>query len=133
MGRGAPWGAVVSDAGLVSVGVGVRGVCEGCGDALQRFYTPVGTSAPLPRVGFWSVWNEPNVGSSSLSPQTVNGVEVGPRLYRGLLDAAWSALQATGHGGDTILIGELASTGHANPGSTLGMEPPPFSAGAVLR
>ena len=62
-------------------------------------------------------------GSSSLSPQTVNGVEVGPRLYRGLLDAAWSALQATGHGGDTILIGELASTGHANPGSTLGMEP----------
>ena len=86
-------------------------------------YTPVGASAPLPRVGFWSVWNEPNVGSSSLSPQTVNGVEVGPRLYRGLLDAAWSALQATGHGGDTILIGELASTGHANPGSTLGMEP----------
>ena len=86
-------------------------------------YTPVGGSAPLPRVGFWSVWNEPNVGSSSLSPQTVNGVEVGPRLYRGLLDAAWSALQATGHGGDTILIGELASTGHPDPGSTLGMEP----------
>jgi hypothetical protein len=86
-------------------------------------YTPVGATGPLPRVGFWSVWNEPNVGTSSLSPQTVNGVEVGPRLYRGLLDAAWSALQATGHGGDTILIGELASTGHANPGSRLGMEP----------
>jgi len=86
-------------------------------------YTPVGAAAPLPRVGFWSVWNEPNVGTSSLSPQTVNGVEVGPRLYRGLLDAAYGALQATGHGGDTILIGELASTGHADPGSELGMEP----------
>ena len=86
-------------------------------------YTPVGATAPLPRVGFWSVWNEPNVGTSSLSPQAVNGAEVGPRLYRGLLDAAYGALQVTGHGGDTILIGELASTGHANPGSTLGMEP----------
>jgi hypothetical protein len=86
-------------------------------------YVPPGQSSPLPRVGYWSVWNEPNVGSSSLSPQTVNGVEVGPRLYRGLLDAAYSALQATGHGRDTILIGELASTGHANPGSVLGMQP----------
>ncbi len=86
-------------------------------------YTPPGGSAPLPRVNYWSVWNEPNVGSSSLSPQTINGVEVGPRLYRGLLDAAYAALQATGHGGDTILIGELASTGHANPGSVLGMQP----------
>ncbi|MBV9413581.1 MAG: hypothetical protein JO363_01255 [Solirubrobacterales bacterium] len=86
-------------------------------------YPPPGASAPLPRVGYWSVWNEPNVGASSLAPQTVNGVEVGPRLYRGLLDAAYSALQGTGHGGDTILIGELASTGHADPGSFLGMQP----------
>ena len=70
---------------------------------------------------------------SSLSPQTVNGVEVGPRLYRGLLDAAYGALRASGHGGDTILIGELASTGHADPGSELGMEPAPLPAGAVLR
>ncbi|MBV9413582.1 MAG: hypothetical protein JO363_01260 [Solirubrobacterales bacterium] len=63
------------------------------------------------------------MGTSSLSPQTVNGVEVGPRLYRGLLDAAYSGLQATGHGGDTILVGELASTGHADPGAGLGMQP----------
>jgi hypothetical protein len=86
-------------------------------------YTPPGASAPLPRVSYWSVWNEPNVGSSSLSPQTVNGVEVGPMIYRGLVNAAWNALHATGHGRDTILIGELASTGHADPGSYLGMEP----------
>ena len=86
-------------------------------------YTPPDASAPLPRVDYWSVWNEPNVGSSSLSPQTVNGVEVGPRLYRALMDAAYNALVATGHGRDTILIGELASTGHADPGSGLGMQP----------
>jgi hypothetical protein len=86
-------------------------------------YTPPGASAPLPRVNYWSIWNEPNVGSSSLSPQTLNQVEVGPRLYRGLLDAAYGSLQGTGHGGDTILIGELASTGHLDPGEGLGMQP----------
>jgi hypothetical protein len=86
-------------------------------------YTPPGASAPLPRVNYWSIWNEANVGTSSLSPQTLNQVEVGPRLYRGLLGSAYGALQGTGHGGDTILIGELASTGHLDPGEGLGMQP----------
>jgi hypothetical protein len=86
-------------------------------------YTPPGAATPLPRVNYWSVWNEPNVGSSSLSPQTLNQVEVGPRLYRGLLNAAYSSLVATGHGRDTILVGELASTGHADPGYGFGMQP----------
>ena len=96
---------------------------QAVGSRYSGDYTPPGGSGRLPRVGYWSVWNEPNVGTSSLSPQTVNGVEVGPRLYRGLLDAAYSALQVTGHTHDTILIGELASTGHLNPGSGLGMPP----------
>jgi hypothetical protein len=86
-------------------------------------YTPPGSATALPRVDYWSIWNEPNVGTSSLSPQTVQGIEVGPRLYRSLVDAAYGALRSTGHGGDTILVGELASTGHADPGSSLGMQP----------
>jgi hypothetical protein len=95
------------------------------GERYSGHFTPPGASAPLPRVNYWSVWSEPNVGSSSLSPQTVNGIEVGPSLYRGLLDAAWSALLATGHhpGTDTILVGQMASTGHADPGLKLGMQP----------
>jgi hypothetical protein len=88
-------------------------------------YTPPGASNRLLRVAYWSIWNEPNVGTSSLSPQTVNGVEVAPRLYRSLANAAYGALLHSGHrpGHDTILVGELASTGHADPGSTLGMQP----------
>lgn len=83
-------------------------------------YTPPGEAAPLPRVGFWSVWNEPNFGPD-LAPQTTdhNAVEVSPVLYRGLLDAAWTALHATGHGDDTILFGEVAPSGLTtgdNPG-----------------
>jgi hypothetical protein len=95
------------------------------GERYSGAYTPPGASTALPRVSFWSIWNEPNVGTSSLSPQTVHGVEVGPRLYRSLANAAWGALLRTGHGPgrDTILVGELASTGHADPGAKLGMEP----------
>ena len=80
-------------------------------------------SPPLPRVDHWSIWNEPNHGGW-LTPQW-NGkplVPQSPRIYRGLADAAWSALQASGHGSDTILIGETSPTG-LNPGLTRGMRP----------
>jgi hypothetical protein len=92
-------------------------------------YKPAGASTPLPRVKFWAIWNEPNYGVD-LAPQATDHstVEVSPRLYRGLLDAAWSALQATGHrpGGDTILIGETAPRGITtgnNPANFSGMVP----------
>jgi hypothetical protein len=89
-------------------------------------YTPRGSSSPLPRISFWSVWNEPNYGPS-LAPQGLPGnptVENSPQLYRGLLDAAWTALQATGHGGDTIVFGDTAPRGVPNaqsPGTTFGL------------
>jgi hypothetical protein len=88
-------------------------------------YKPPGASSPLPRVSFWSIWNEPNYGFD-LAPQAVNHIEVSPALYRGLLDAAWSALGATGHGHDTVLIGELAPRGQEtgnHPGLFDGMVP----------
>ncbi|MGI8904847.1 MAG: hypothetical protein ACR2IP_14610 [Solirubrobacteraceae bacterium] len=90
-------------------------------------YTPAGSSSRLPRVSFWAIWNEPNYGPD-LAPQAIHHstVEVSPRLYRGLLDAAWSALRATGHGRDKILIGELAPRGITtgdNPGNFSGMVP----------
>jgi hypothetical protein len=76
-------------------------------------YTPPGASSPLPRIQFWSIWNEPNYGSD-LKPQVdANGQPVSPRLYRGLVAAAWKGLLATGHtpATDTILIGETAPFG----------------------
>jgi hypothetical protein len=80
----------------------------------------------VPRVNFWSIWNEPNYGQS-LSPQTTshNTVQTGAALYRGLVDSAWSALAATGHrpGHDTILIGETAPRGVSDPGDFLGIKP----------
>jgi hypothetical protein len=83
----------------------------------QRYsgtYSPPGQTAALPRVSVWGLWNEPNFGED-LGPQAVEGstVSVAPGMYRSLLDAAWNALRATGHGPatDTILIGEVAARG----------------------
>lgn len=61
----------------------------------------------LPRVNHWSVWNEPDV-PGWLMPQWRGRRPVSPHLYRGLVDAAWDGLVKSGHGGDTILIGETA-------------------------
>jgi hypothetical protein len=88
-------------------------------------YKPAGATSPLPRVGFWAIWNEPNYGID-LAPQAVNQVEVAPALYRQLLDAAWQALHQTGHGRDTILFGETAPRGQTvgnHPGNFDGMVP----------
>jgi hypothetical protein len=97
------------------------------GERYSGHYRPDGASAPLPRIDFWSVWNEPNYGPD-LAPQAVrrSTVEVSPMVYRGLLDAAWTALASTGHGHDTILFGETAPRGITtgdNPGNFSGMVP----------
>jgi hypothetical protein len=86
-----------------------------------------GNPNDLPRVDFWSIWNEPDYGPS-LAPQGVPGhltIENSPRMYRGLVDAAWSALQATGHttATDTIVFGELAPRGQSYWGVFSGMTP----------
>lgn len=79
-------------------------------------YVPKGSSTALPAVHFWSIWNEPNFGED-LAPQAIDGSRVSsaPGMYRSLLNAGWSALQATGHGHDTILIGGLAARGASGP------------------
>jgi hypothetical protein len=76
-------------------------------------FTPAGASAALPRVGFWSFWNEPNFGQD-LGPQTTDGSTVSASVprYRALLEAAWTAIEQTGHAQDTTLIGEIAAKGY---------------------
>jgi hypothetical protein len=71
----------------------------------------------LPRVDYWSVWNEPNQ-AGWLTPQWApdprdarRQVEAAPATYRALLAAAWRGLAASGHGADTILVGETAPQG----------------------
>jgi len=74
----------------------------------------------FPDVTHWSIWNEPN-HSGWLTPQWQLDPGVAPferaaSLYRELLDAAWTSLQASGHAGQTILIGETAPKGDRSKG-----------------
>jgi hypothetical protein len=99
------------------------------GTRYSGHYTPPGASSPLPRVSFWSVWNEPDYGPS-LAPQGAYPnhltVENSPRMYRNLVDAAWSALHRTGHGGDKFIFGEVAPRGQTTWGIFSGMTPITF-------
>jgi hypothetical protein len=95
------------------------------GSEFRSFVTAVGRR--YPSVHYWAIWNEPNYGPD-LAPQEIHrtGVEVAPALYRNLLDGAWSGLQASRHGRDTILIGEVAPRGittGGQPGTFGGMVP----------
>ena len=88
-----------------------------CGrHSLQRHYKPNGASTALPKISFWSIWNEPNYGSTSRRRRrTATRSRSSAAQYRGLVDNAWRALQATRHGHDTILFGETAPHGHDTP------------------
>jgi hypothetical protein len=102
--------------------------------------TPTPQPAPLPRVDYWEIWNEPNEGGW-LSPQwralphggavigsiSAKGwVPASPVIYRRLLAAAWNALSDTGHGTDTILIGDTSAKGSARHGDLPAMAPVTF-------
>jgi hypothetical protein len=82
-----------------------------------------------PQVNYWTIQNEPNQ-PGWLDPQWVRSgkrwVEAAPSAYRGMVDAAWSALQDTGHGSDTILIGETAPKGVSVRGITRALSPGRF-------
>jgi hypothetical protein len=79
-----------------------------------------GTYMGLPRVDYWSIWNEPNQAgwlTPQWGPDPRNArkfVESAPSLYRSLVRNAWQALANTGHGTDTILVGETAPQGEGN-------------------
>lgn len=74
----------------------------------------------IPRVSFWSIWNEPNQGGW-LRPQWLGGKPVSPQIYRELFAFGRRALVSTGHGKDTILVGETAPRSVARRTTTSAM------------
>jgi hypothetical protein len=80
----------------------------------------------LPRVSFWSLWNEPN-GVHFLAPQWDRSggrsFEASAKIYRSLADAGFKALSDSGHDADTILIGETAPKGLLGVGAGRSLRP----------
>src|SRR3954451_19693079 len=82
--------------------------------AFGHFARAVGTR--YSGVKLWSIWNEPNL-PVFLLPQrssTKSHYPVSPTLYRNLYRAAYKGLAASGHGKDTILLGELLPVGKSS-------------------
>jgi hypothetical protein len=95
-----------------------------CGSA-SAFTSQAGA---LPAVKLWSVWNEPNL-PVFLLPQrssTKSHYPVSPTLYRNLYRAAYGGLAATGHGKDTILLGELLPVGKSSKTTRSSIRPLDF-------
>jgi hypothetical protein len=80
----------------------------------------------LPRVSFYSLWNEGNE-YHFLAPQWgfagSQVIEPAAAIYRSLVDAGYAGLAASGHGGDAILIGETAPKGKSYPGPANSIKP----------
>jgi hypothetical protein len=85
----------------------------------------------LPRVSFWSLWNEPNQGGW-LTPQYTFShklrrlIPASPGIYRKLYFFGRRALDRTGHGADVILVGETAPLGTRKMGARTPIRPKKF-------
>src|SRR4051794_1873865 len=67
-----------------------------------------------PEVHIWSEWNEANL-SSWLQPQRgKHGVPLSPSIYRNIYLGGHRGLVDSGHGSDTILLGELMPLGRGS-------------------
>jgi hypothetical protein len=79
----------------------------------------------LPRVSFWSIYNEPNQ-PGWLTPQYKGSTPWSPVLYRNLWYYGRSGLDNTGHKNDIVLIGETAPLGNTNTNPASPIEPKKF-------
>ena len=152
----APYDAVVRDAAARGLGVNldvsgpaplwatrrpprsdIAATYEPSAEEFGRFVTALGRRysgdvANVPRVSYWSLWNEPNQ-SGWLTPQWRGRVERAPAIYRALAAAGWDALVATGHRRDTVLVGDTAPKGLASPGDQALPDAAGVRARALLR
>src|SRR5689334_1488200 len=109
-----PTGPIPAWASRCKGSVAARKVCKPDPKLFGDFVRALGTKYPT--VKYWSIWNEPNLGSW-LKPQyeVVGGVAVqkSASLYRSLAKSAISSLRATGHKTttDQIWLGETAPLG----------------------
>ncbi|MEA2371857.1 MAG: hypothetical protein QOH12_2251 [Solirubrobacteraceae bacterium] len=90
-----------------------------------------GSHQLLPRVSFWSLWNEPNQAGwlapqSILSPVAHKVIPYAPMAYRRLFQLGRQALTSTGHDRDYIVAGETAPSGRGSPSVNNPLSPVKF-------
>jgi hypothetical protein len=81
------------------------------------------SGALLPRVDFWTIWNEPNHPQFLLPLGRSDGRLVAPHHYRDLVRAGVDGLRRSGHARDAILWGELLPIGRGDTGARKTIKP----------
>jgi hypothetical protein len=87
-------------------------------------YVPQGATAPLPRVGTFTLWNEPNQ-QGYLAPQWNGAVPVSADWYRSLVELAYPTIKAASPGA-TVLLGNTSATGGSAAVGNSGVPPLKF-------
>ncbi len=77
--------------------------------AAERYSGGGGVYGELPRVRYWSVWNEPNL-TAFLSPQLSGGKVFAPTMYRSLVNAASTSIHSV-HADNVVIAGETSPYG----------------------
>ena len=103
---------------------------EAVGRRYSGGYVPAKGGRGLPRVSYWTAWNEPNQ-PGWLTPQSVADaaasgrfIPTAPQLYRLLVDGMGAGLRASGHATDVFLVGETAPKGQKDAeGPTRAIKP----------
>jgi hypothetical protein len=65
-------------------------------------------------IDLWTLWNEPNHPGFLYPQATKRRAAYAPHLYRRLVTAGVAGLRSAGHGGNTILFGELLPIGKSH-------------------
>jgi hypothetical protein len=87
-------------------------------------FVPPGMHTPLPRVGAFTLWNEPN-GPTFLRPQWVGGVPASADWTREVTVLAYPAIKRASPGA-TVLIGNTSDAGSDVPSAFDGVAPMAF-------
>jgi hypothetical protein len=80
------------------------------GKDFREFMTAVGRH--YGSTVLYSIWNEPNHPAFLMPQWNSNGTPASPRIYRGLYQAGYEGLQASGLAHPNVLFGETAPTGY---------------------
>jgi hypothetical protein len=92
-----------------------RRLCRPDPAEFRQFVTAAGRR--YPGVRRWSLWNEPNHGAWLVPQYSRKGgrmVPESPTRYRRLVEAGVGGLEAAGHSGDQVLLGETAPIGRSS-------------------
>ncbi|HWF54853.1 MAG TPA: hypothetical protein VG223_09505 [Solirubrobacteraceae bacterium] len=122
-----PLPRIPTGATLYDDNINVRELATWEGMLAERYsghYTPRGAARPLPRVGTFTLWNEPNQ-SGFLGPQYQGTEPVSADWERALIRAAYPAIKRASPEA-TVLIGNTSPTGASQQEGNLGVPPLTF-------